>query len=181
MEQLRYQRRICTDTEKIDAFLARSRVGILGLNAGEYPYATPINYIWLDKKIYFHGAGSGKRQALLQEEPSVCFTVYEEYGTVKDKLPCRADTAYFSVMIFGKAQKVKSAEESAAALRHLTEKFMPGFYKDRLSLVSADYVNKYRSSLDGNLASIHSITPDHISAKENDEEPDKLFKSGESL
>jgi nitroimidazol reductase NimA-like FMN-containing flavoprotein (pyridoxamine 5'-phosphate oxidase superfamily) len=46
VEALHYKQRICTDTERIEKFLARSRVGILGLNAGEYPYAVPVNYIW---------------------------------------------------------------------------------------------------------------------------------------
>jgi nitroimidazol reductase NimA-like FMN-containing flavoprotein (pyridoxamine 5'-phosphate oxidase superfamily) len=69
MEQLHYKQRICTDKEKIENFLARSRVGIIGLNAGEYPYAVPVNYVWWDGKAYFHGMGSGKRESVLQKEP----------------------------------------------------------------------------------------------------------------
>jgi nitroimidazol reductase NimA-like FMN-containing flavoprotein (pyridoxamine 5'-phosphate oxidase superfamily) len=180
MEQMNYKRRICTDTEKIEQFLARCRVGILGINAGEYPYAIPLNYIWLDGKIYFHGMGSGKRETLLREEPLVCFTVYEEYGTVKDKVPWHADTSYFSVMAFGRARKV-NPKESAAVLREFVEKFMPSFYKNETDSISAVFVEKYRSALDKNPVAVYAITPDYLSAKENGAAEDELFKAGESL
>jgi nitroimidazol reductase NimA-like FMN-containing flavoprotein (pyridoxamine 5'-phosphate oxidase superfamily) len=180
MEPINYKRRICEDTAKIESFLERSRVGILGLNAGEYPYAVPVNYIWLNGKIYFHGMGSGKRETLLQKEPRVSFTVYEEYGTAKDKVPWHADTAYFSVMAFGWARKVDNPNELAAALRSFTEKFMSDFYKERLDLVSADFVKTYRSSLDGNLVAAYSIKPDWLSAKENTAAADDLFKRGDT-
>jgi hypothetical protein len=85
----------CMDLEKIEQFLARSRVGVLGLNAGEYPYAAPLNYVWREGQVYFHGMGSGKRESLLWEKLPVCFTVYEEYGVVKDKAPWHADTSYY--------------------------------------------------------------------------------------
>jgi nitroimidazol reductase NimA-like FMN-containing flavoprotein (pyridoxamine 5'-phosphate oxidase superfamily) len=71
--------------------------------------------------------GSGKRVGLLQKEPPACFTVYEEYGVVKDAAPWHADTAYFSVMIFGKARKVADPEEAAAVMRQLVENICPAF------------------------------------------------------
>jgi nitroimidazol reductase NimA-like FMN-containing flavoprotein (pyridoxamine 5'-phosphate oxidase superfamily) len=181
MEQLNYQQRICTDTEKIEKFIARSRVGVLGLKAGEYPYAVPLNYVWREGKVYFHGMGSGKRETLLREEPPVCFTIYEEYGVVKDKVPWHADTSYFSVMLFGKARRVILPEEAAAAMRDLVEKYMGGFYRDRADSVNADFIKRYRSSIDGNPVAVYSVKPDWTSAKENCAAPEELFKPGESL
>jgi nitroimidazol reductase NimA-like FMN-containing flavoprotein (pyridoxamine 5'-phosphate oxidase superfamily) len=181
MEQLNYKQRICTDIDKIEKFLARSRVGIIGLNAGEYPYTVPLNYIWREGKVYFHGMGSGKRESILCKEPAVCFTVYEEYGVVKDKVPWHADTSYFSVMIFGKARKVTAPDEAAAVMQCLVEKFMPGFYRNKTELINADFIEKYRSSIDGNPVAVYSITPDALSAKENPAAPEELFKPGESL
>ncbi|MDR2151873.1 MAG: pyridoxamine 5'-phosphate oxidase family protein [Helicobacteraceae bacterium] len=181
MEQLRYAKRICEDKEKIEQFLIRSHTGIIGLNAGEYPYAVPVNYIWHKGKIYFHGIGSGKRESLLRKEPSVCFTVYEEYGIVKDKDPWHADTSYFSVMIFGKARKVTFSEEAAEIMRDFVEKFMPGFYQNKTQSINANFMEKYRSALDGNLAAVYCIAPDWLSAKENGATSDEMFKYGESL
>ncbi len=62
MQQIRYTQRICTDKEKIDVFLAGARVGVVGLSAGDYPYAVPVNFVWHDGCVYFHGMGSGKKR-----------------------------------------------------------------------------------------------------------------------
>ncbi|MGE4549098.1 MAG: pyridoxamine 5'-phosphate oxidase family protein [Intestinibacillus sp.] len=83
MQQIRYTQRICTDQQKIDAFLRRMRTGVLGICAGAYPYAVPVNFIWNDGAVYFHGMGSGKKFDLLLESPPVCFTVYGEVGVFR--------------------------------------------------------------------------------------------------
>ena len=61
--------------------------------------------------------GSGKKKILLKTEPTVCFTVYEEYGTVTDPMPCHADTSYMSVMLFGKVEKIVDFEDAAIILQ----------------------------------------------------------------
>jgi hypothetical protein len=58
---------------------------------------------------------------------------------------------------------------------------MPGFYRDRAAAVNAGFIEKYRSSLDGNPVAVYAITPDSITAKENSAPPEALFKPGESL
>ena len=172
MQNIRYTQRICNDRVKIETFLARARVGVLGMYAEGYPYAVPVNFLWHDGCVYFHGMGSGKKEELLSISQSVCFTVYEEFGTVTDPVPCHADTSYMSVMLFGKAQKVTDCEAAAAALQKLVEKFMRGYYKRTLSGTLAE---KYRSSMDGNAVSVYRIVPDELTAKENAAAPDKLF------
>jgi len=172
MEQIRYQRRICTDQEKINTFLQNARAGVVGINHTEYPYAVPVNFIWYKGAVYFHGVGSGKKFTLLSEKPNVCFTVYEEVGTVTDPVPCHADTAYMSVMLFGRAERVDDPEEAADVLQQLLGKFMPGFYKQK---ISGQLVSKYRSSLDGMGVAVFRIVPAELTAKENVAEPDQLF------
>jgi nitroimidazol reductase NimA-like FMN-containing flavoprotein (pyridoxamine 5'-phosphate oxidase superfamily) len=163
MQQIRYTQRICTDKEKIDALLKRARVGVLGLSTPEYPYAVPVHFVWYGGSVYFHGMGSGKKEELLARSPSVCFTVYEEAGTLVDPVPCHADTAYLSVMLFGKIQKVTGGQ-AAAALQKLVEKFLPGYYQQEISGV---LVEKYRSALDGNAVAVYRLVPVELTAKEN--------------
>ncbi len=172
MEQIRYKQRICTDQEKIEEFMFTSRTGVLAVSAGEYPYAVPLNFVWHEGCIYFHGMGSGKKVDILSQSPPVAFTVYEEYGTVKDPMPCHADTAYMSVMIFGKAEKVTDVNEAAEVLQKLVEKFMPKFYDHPLT---GGLVEKYRSSMDGRAVSVYRIRTETMTAKENAAEPDKIF------
>ncbi|MDR3288678.1 MAG: pyridoxamine 5'-phosphate oxidase family protein [Peptococcaceae bacterium] len=176
MEQIRYTQRICADRGKIEDFLARMRIGVLGMSSGAYPYCVPVNYVWRGGAVYFHGLGSGKKTEILLKEPPVSFTVFEEYGTVKDEVPCHADTAYLSVMIFGKAERVADVNEGAAALQAIVEKYMPAHYKSKLS---GALIEKYRSSHDQRAVSIFRIVPLAMTAKENSAAAEDLF-SGEA-
>ncbi|MGB8455881.1 MAG: pyridoxamine 5'-phosphate oxidase family protein [Anaerocolumna sp.] len=172
MEQIRYKQRICTDKEKIETFLIRTRTGVLAMSGGKYPYAVPLNYVWNDGVVYFHGMGSGKKEDILTKDPPVTFTVYQDYGTVKDPMPCHADTSYMSVMIFGKAVKVTEPEEAALVLQKLVDKFMPEFYGHPLT---GNLIEKYRSSMDGRAVSVYRILPQEMTAKENSAEPERIF------
>ena len=174
MNQIRYVQRECKDTQKIDEFLSSTRVGVIGMNDDEgNPYTVPLNFIWLDGSLFFHGAGSGKKEIILGREPQICFTVYEEFGTVLDPMPCHADTSYMSVMLFGKVERVVDFEEAAQVLDKLVEKYVPGYYTKK---VTPKMMEKYRSSLDGNAVSVYRITPEEITAKQNIAQENELFK-----
>ncbi len=173
MEQIRYKQRICTDNTKIEEFLTKTRTGVIGIFGGDYPYCVPVNYVWENDAIYFHGLGSGKKIELLEENPKVSFTVYEEFGTVKDKVPCHADTSYLSVMIFGLIEKVNDFKESAEVLQAIIDKFMPGFYKSK---ISSDMAEKYRSKHDNKGVAVYKIIPLERTAKENVVAEDSIFK-----
>jgi uncharacterized protein len=170
--QVHYKQRICDDKEKINAFLQEARTGVLGLFDGGYPYAVPVNFVFYDGCVYFHGMGSGKKEGLLLQKPRVCFTVYDDHGTVKDPVPCHADTAYFSVMLFGNAEKLTDFKEAAAALQKMVGKYLPGYYKETLG---AGLIEKYRSSLDNNPVSVYKISVTEITAKENTAQSDQVF------
>ncbi len=174
MNQIRYTQRICTDQGKIEALLGRTRTGILAMVAEGLPYAVPVNFIWYRGAVYFHGMGSGKKDAILCQNPPVTFTVYEEYGTVTDPVPCHADTSYLSVMLFGTAEKLRDFEEAAGALQQLVDKYLPQYYHSSLS---GKFIEKYRSALDGRRVAVYRLKPLEITAKENAVEEEKIFHS----
>lgn len=172
MYQVSYTQRNCSDEKKIEEFLSEVRTGVIGMINEAFPYTVPLNYLWHNGSVYFHGMGSGKKEKILSKNPPVCFTIFKEYGTVTDPVPCHADTAYMSVMIFGNAEKVTDPEEAAEVLQRLVEKYLPKYYNHSLT---GTFIEKYRSSLDGNAVSIYRITPQEMTAKENSVEPEKLF------
>jgi len=179
MHTIRYTKRICTDKAIIEAFLNETRVGVVAMvDEHNVPYATPVNYVWHGGSIYFHGMGSGKKESLLLQKPSVCFTLFHEYGTVVDPVPCHADTAYRSVMIFGEAQKIVDVEESAEVLQKLLNKYTPHYYKHQLA---GSLIEKYRSTHDGKAVSVFKITPNELTAKENIAQESELFNKEASL
>ena len=178
MEQIRYKQRNCTDLQKIEMFLSTARTGVLGMVSGVYPYAVPMNFVWYNGAVYIHGMGSGKKEDILAQQPTVCFTVYQEHGTVTDPVPCHADTAYFSVMMLGKAEKVTHSQEAATALQKFLDKFVPKYYSQSLT---GNLIEKYRSSHDDKAVSVYRITPQQVTAKENSAQADQLFSSPQTL
>ncbi|MFT8351113.1 pyridoxamine 5'-phosphate oxidase family protein [Clostridium saccharoperbutylacetonicum] len=175
MEQIRYTQRICGDKNKINNFLEDKRVGALSM-CDEYgnPYVIPVNYIYLNEKIYIHGMGSGKKNRIIETKPSVCFTVFEEFGTVVDIVPCKCDTSYFSIVIMGKMFLVKDINEKTQVLTKLVEKFMPNFFKNPLS---NQFVEKYKSSFDKMPVSVYCLSPEILTAKENPIDIEHMFKN----
>ncbi|MNI19374.1 Pyridoxamine 5'-phosphate oxidase [compost metagenome] len=175
MNSIRYQVRECKNEQKIEQFLSTARIGHLGLVDGNLPYVVPLNYVWSKGKLYFHGAGEGRRIQILADNPEVCFTVCEEYGTVTDPVPAKTDTAYMSVMIFGKAEQVTDLDEATDVLQVMIDKYVPGYYNRPLS---KQHVEKYRSSVHGGAVLVYRVEPSHITAKESPIEADKMFKPG---
>ena len=174
MTGIRYKQRICEDKGKIDKFMKNMRTGTLAVMSNGVPYAVPLNYIWLNDTVYFHGLASGRKEEALKNNPQCCFTVYHEYGTVKDAMPCHADTAYFSVIIFGKVTLLENYKEKGAILKELTEKYMPGYYKTDFT---GNFIKNYKSANDGCTVQVHKLIADILTAKENYAGPEKLFAS----
>ena len=173
MNEIRYKQRVCRDEKVIERFLETTRVGVVGLVDGNgIPYAVPVNFVWHEGAVYFHGMGSGKKDAILAENPDASFTLFHEFGTTTDPVPCKADTSYMSVMIFGKAVKLSDFAKASGALQKLLEKYTPGFYQNPLS---AQMVEKYRSSHDNNPVAVYKIEVAEMTAKHNLASEDELF------
>jgi len=178
MRPMIHAQRNCEDQEKIDLFLTETRTGLLGLADGLQPYVVPLNYVWWNKCIYFHGLSSGRKISAIQQNNLACFTVFEEYGTVTDPVPAKTDTAYMSVMLFGSVEKVDQLDVSTEVLQQFLNKYVPGFYDRPLSKV---HVEKYRSSLDHQAVSVYRLQPHKITAKENPVDKQNMFYSGRSV
>ncbi|PAQ15802.1 pyridoxamine 5-phosphate oxidase [Bacillaceae bacterium SAOS 7] len=173
MNSVSYKVRECKDQKKIEDFLRTSRIGHLGLSDGKHPYVVPLNYVWLNDKIYFHGAGEGRRNQIMKENSEVCFTVCAEYGTITDPVPAKTDTAYMSVMLFGEAEPIMDLKEATSVLQEMMDKYVPGYYNRPLS---KQHVDKYRSSVYGSAVQVYRINPHHLTAKESPIEEEKMFK-----
>ena len=164
MDKVRYKVREVLDKNKIDAFLQQARIGHLGMVDGHLPYVVPFNFVWTNGVLYFHGATGGRRNQVMEENPEVCFTVCDEYGTITNPVPAKTDTAYMSVMVFGKAQPILDLNEATHMLQEMINKYVPGYYNRPLS---QQHVDKYRSAVFGGPVQVYRIDPQHITAKEN--------------
>lgn len=166
--------RACTDQTKIEAFLTSARIGYLGLTDGSSPYVIPLNYVWWNNRIYFHGSANGRKVDLIAQNSSACFTISEEYGTIAHPVPAETDTAYMSVVLIGNAELVTDLKEATEALDHLLTKYVPNYYESPLA---REHVSKYRSSR-GNPVGVYRIEAHTITAKENPVMEEKMFYPG---
>ncbi|PRZ14713.1 pyridoxamine 5'-phosphate oxidase-like protein [Laceyella sediminis] len=68
------------DEERVRQLLHSTRVGYLGLVDAEGTYVVPLNYVWYQDAIYFHGSEIGRKaDALSTAAGPLCFTVAQEY------------------------------------------------------------------------------------------------------
>jgi uncharacterized protein len=177
MHKIRRDKLTCTDDERIDQFLIQARTGYLGLTDGEFPYVVPLNFIWTNGAVYFHGANQGRKIELLHANPNCCFTVAEEYGTMVSPIPAKTDTAYMSVMLFGEVEIVSDITEATSAMQSMLDKYVPGYYNKSLSPA---HVERYRSSL-GSHTVVFKLTPSVRTAKENQLDPQWSFFPGRNV
>lgn len=88
-----------------------------------YPYGAPVNYAYIDNKIYFHGKlGFSHRNDNMKFCPNVCFTVVGNSTVLPEKFSCD----FSSVIIFGKARELLGEEKKTVFLK-MMEKIVPQY------------------------------------------------------
>ncbi len=177
MNTIRYSSRTCDDQQQINDFLAKAEIGSLALADGDQPYVVPLNFVWYDNAIYFHGADAGRKETIMQTNQRACFLVCEAYGTIAHPVPAETDTAYMSVMVFGQVERVGEIEEATAALQQLLDKYVPGYYDSPLS---KQHVLKYVSSHGAKVA-VYKLAATEITAKVNPVNEAKMYYPGRKI
>lgn len=177
MFPIRNQKRNCTDTGKIQHFLEQARTGFLGLSSEDVPYVIPLNFVWLNNAIYFHGAEEGRKVTYIEHNPRACFTVSENYGTLTSPIPAATDTAYMSVIIEGSLLRVTDINEATEAMQVMLDKYVPGYYDRPLG---RSHLERYVSTL-GSKTAIYKLTAVSMAAKEKEEAPGRMFYEGKTV
>lgn len=158
---------------EIAAFLAEMTFGFLGtIDLEGWPHITPLNFVYFNESIYFHGSKIGqKMEDLKHAADKVTFSVAKEYAIIPSyfsdpRLACPA-TAYFkSVYVKGSASLVVDLEEKAAALSAFMEKLQPEGGYDPITIENKAYVPQLKG------VSVVKITIQEMTAK---------FKFGQNL
>jgi len=125
MTGLRRSEKEITDRAEVEAVLQEAEVGRLGTSVGGKPYVVPVNFAYEDGKIFFHGAGEGKKLRDIAENPRVCFEV-DMAEVMPAEGPCDYSYNYRSVIATGRARMLTDIDERADALRTIVEKFAEG-------------------------------------------------------
>ena len=117
-----------TDPKEIQRILSLTNIGRLATNGQDgYPYITPVNFVSLEDKIYFHCAPKGEKLENLTRDPRVGFEVdvplsYIDIGLDPGRPICHLHQFYHCVIIRGSAAVVKDSKLKVAALNALIAK-----------------------------------------------------------
>lgn len=160
------------DRREVEAFLLEMTHGYLGtIRPDGWPGVTPLNYVYENETVYFHGSKIGEKIAAIAADPRVTFTVAQEYAIIPSYytdpvMACPASTYFKSVVITGHARLVDNLEEKATALASFMRKLQPeGGYK-AIAADDKDYISRLKG------VCVVRIDADSMSAK---------FKFGQNL
>lgn len=109
--------------EDMERILRNGKYCVMAVSGDDgYPYAVPINYVYDGTSIYIHSAAQGHKIDALRRNPKCPLCVVDKDDVIPEEF-----TSYFrSVIAFGTACFVESADEKIAALRLLGGKYSPG-------------------------------------------------------
>lgn len=125
--------------------------GVLALlGDDDYPYSLPMSHVYVDGKIYFHGAKEGHKNDAVKKYPKVSYCVMDK--GVKEK-----DSWWYtfkSVIVFGKIRILTDNDEKIDRLTHLGDKFFPTHEE------TVDEINRLLDRTE-----VFEITIEHMSGK----------------
>ncbi len=105
-----------------EEILRSARRGVLAVQGDDgYPYAMPMDFVYEDGRIWFHGAKAGHRIDAVRRCGKVSFCVLDE-GVQEEN-----DWWYHftSVIAFGMIREVENPGEAEVCLRKLGRKYFP--------------------------------------------------------
>jgi len=109
--------------EECEEILTSEPRGVLALLGDyDYPYALPMSHVYVDGKIYFHGAMTGHKNDAVKKYDKASYCVID--GGVRNP---DDDWSYIfkSVIVFGRIRTLSDDDEKAEKLTHLGDKFFP--------------------------------------------------------
>ena len=137
--------------EEVENILKTSPNGTLALyGENGYPYSVPVNFVYLDGKIYFHGAAVGYKLDCMKKDPHVSFSVIGKDDIAKENFT----TLFSSVIAFGTIRVIDTMEEKIPVLEAMVGKYSAEFMESGKELISKGC---------GSVA--YELTIDHMTGK----------------
>lgn len=152
--EMRRKDRQMTEGQAVE-ILKEQKWGVLAVCGDEgYPYGVPMNYGYVDGKIYMHSTSAESHKVdAIRDNEKVCLTVVE-----KEELDVvEYTTHYRSVIVFGKARILDDVVEKVAAMGKMMRGIVPahkGNVMEHCGSVPSDFT-------------MIEIVPEHISEKGN--------------
>jgi nitroimidazol reductase NimA-like FMN-containing flavoprotein (pyridoxamine 5'-phosphate oxidase superfamily) len=112
-----------TERAAQEEILRRAEVLRLAMCLGGQPYVVPLNFAYVDGRIWLHTGREGLKMDYLRANPRVCFEASVDVATLAGELPCRWSARYQSVIGFGRAVEVEDEAERRRGLDTLVRRY----------------------------------------------------------
>lgn len=126
----------------------RGVLAVLGDN--NYPYTVPMSHVYVDGKIYFHGAMTGHKNDAVKNHDKVSYCVMDKGIKTKDSWWY----TFRSVVVFGKIKILTDKNEKIEKLTYLGDKFFPTHQE------TVDEINRLLDKTE-----VFEITIEHMTGK----------------
>ncbi len=136
--------------ECIDILTNEPRGVLALLGDNDYPYALPMSHVYVNGKIYFHGAQKGHKVDAVKKHPKVSYCVMDKGVKAEDSWWY----TFRSVIVFGKIRTLTDRDEKIDKLTHLGDKFFPTHEE------TVDEINRLLDRTE-----VFEITIEHMSGK----------------
>ncbi|MFW6180854.1 MAG: pyridoxamine 5'-phosphate oxidase family protein [Spirochaetota bacterium] len=116
------------DPAEITRLLNTTRIGHCAtVDSLGYPYITPVNFVFLQGRVYFHSSPEGEKIENIRRTPRVGFEAsiplaYLDVSFNPDNNPCRAHQLYQSIIIRGSARIISEKKLKTQVLNALLAK-----------------------------------------------------------
>lgn len=119
--QMRRHKQQLTETECINILKTEPRGVLALLGDDDYPYSLPMSHVYVDGKIYFHGAKEGHKNDAVKKYSKCSYCVMDK-GVKKEG---EWWYTFKSVIVFGKIHTLTDSNEKIEKLKYLGNKFFP--------------------------------------------------------
>jgi hypothetical protein len=120
---LRRTDREIVDRKVLDDIIARCSVCRLGLVVDGRPYVVPLCFGYDGNAVFAHMANAGKKIEGLREGNKVCIEFDIPGDVIRPPNPCGWSMSYESVIVYGSAEFLESAEEKKFALMTIMSQY----------------------------------------------------------
>ena len=139
--------------EECEAILKRGETCVLALAGDDgYPYAVPVNYCYVEGKVYIHCAKEGHKIDAVRRDPKASLTIID----CAKVLPEEYSTHYQSVIAFGRMRILEEEGEMRRAIEAFSLRHSPKVPEDERERVIARWMPS---------VAVIEFTPEYVRGK----------------
>ncbi len=134
MSREMYKKERQVSPDQAEEMLLATTEGTLSMHGDDgYPYAIPVNYVYLDGAVYIHTADRGYKIDALKENQKVCFSVIAESVVAPELFT----TKYKSIVATGDVEFIENQEEKQHVMEAFVSRFSPGLEEGGMKFINA--------------------------------------------